>query len=110
MAAAAAICTFILTFGRNFLTWLYNTFIDMAQAVFNAFIDFVITVVALFPAGSTLSGAPSAPTGPIFDAALKAINWVFPVSYFLTVVAFVIAGMLAYWVIAPLARWVKLLT
>lgn len=110
MGAIASLCNFLLSYGRNFLTWFYNMVVDLAQVVFNSFIDFCITVVALFPVGQPLTGAPTTPVGAIFDAALTAMNWLLPMQYLVAVFAFMVAGMLLYWVIAPLARWVKLLT
>lgn len=100
----------LIDFGHNFLTWLHNVFISLFQSMFDGFIDFVISVVSLFPPSSDVPAGPVVPVGHTLDLFLTALNWLFPVSYILTVSAFVVSGMLAYFVIAPLARWVKLTT
>ncbi|MBT1074456.1 hypothetical protein [Geobacter grbiciae] len=106
----AKFAAFLSGLFRNGLTWLYNVLIDLLQSVFNGFCDFAVSVVSLFPSGSSVPDSPHSVVGPVLDFFLTALNWLFPVSYVVTVVGFLVAGMLAYFVIAPLARWVKLLT
>jgi hypothetical protein len=40
---------------------------------------------------------------------LNVLNWCFPMQLFVTCLSFIVSGIAAYVVIAPLARWAKLL-
>lgn len=106
----ASFAAWLVNFFESILVKGYNLLIDLFQGIFDAFITAVIAFVSLFPSGPALPAVPSAPTGTFTDIAINAINWVFPVSYMLSLVAFLVAGYLAYVFIAPLARWLKLLT
>lgn len=106
----AALAQWLMGLLRSFLTWLYNHLISLLQAVFDSFIDFCIYVIGMFPQGDPTPDPGSSPVGPVLDVMLDCLNWLFPVSYYVTLVAFLVSGMLAYVVIMPLARWLKLLT
>lgn len=112
MAAISALATYLGTLLRNSTTWFYNVLVDCAQVAFNHFIDFVIGVIALFPNVPLPStGIPAQPeASATYTSFFTAMNWLFPVSYVVLMVGFLVASILAYWIIAPLARWLKLLT
>lgn len=94
-----------------FLAFIYNTMIDLIQVVFNYLVTFALFVVSLFPAGA----APPVYNGaiPVSDATwsgfLNGLNWFFPIGYFVTLLGMFASAAVAYFIIAPLARWVKLL-
>ncbi len=100
----------LIGFVKSALIWLYNMGIDFLQALSDGLVTFILVVVGLFPEGSPLPALSSAPASEITTVMLQTLNWLFPVSYLLTCVAWLSAGMLAYICIAPLARWLKLLT
>ncbi len=100
----------ILGWTNAALTWLYNLFIDLLQSILDLLVTFALSIVAMFPAGSAVPSFGSTPDGPAFNAFLNALNWFFPISYLVTIVTFLVGAMIAYFVIAPVARWVKLLT
>ena len=106
----SAFSTWLISFVRNAITWFYNLFIDLIQHVSDGLATFCIFVVSLFPSGSSLPALPPAPTGGAFTAFLSTLNWIFPISFMVSMAAWLALGMLAYVFIAPLARWAKLLT
>ncbi|TSK07936.1 MAG: hypothetical protein FPO08_01090 [Geobacter sp.] len=106
----SAFASWLMGFATTFLSWLYNHIIDLLQGAIDGFATFCIAVVGLFPEGTPVPVSTTAvPDQSMWVQFIHALNWVFPVSYFLECVAFVGAAMIAYFVIAPLARWVKLL-
>jgi hypothetical protein len=106
----ATFSQWLINLFRNALTWLYNTGIDLLQALFDGFIDFAVGIVTMFPASEPVPTPTDNVYGPVLDFFLTALNWLFPVAYIVSVCAFLVSGMLAYFIIAPLARWAKLLT
>lgn len=107
----AAFATWLMGFARNWLTWLYNHAIDLLQGAIDGFFTFCLGIVQLFPAGPSLpSSGIASPSGPLWDAFLVALNWVLPVGFLVQCMGFTAAAILAYLLIAPLARWAKLLT
>lgn len=86
MAAIAALCNFLITYGHNFLTWFYNTCVDGINGAISVFVDFCITVIALFPTVDGPAGAPAAASGHLFDVLLTAMNWLCPMAYIVSVV------------------------
>lgn len=107
----AAFATWLMGFAKAFLTWMYNHAIDLIQGAIDGFAAFCLAVVGLFPAGPSLPVfGGGQPVGPIWDTVLTALNWLFPIQFFVQCVSFSSAAILAYVLIAPLARWVKLLS
>lgn len=92
------------------LTWLANVGIDLLQVLFNGFFGLASTIVGLFPSGPTITGPGSPDTNSVWSVMVTTLNWVFPVTTFLNLLAFIVAGYLAYFLIAPVARWLKLIT
>lgn len=107
----AAFAAWLLGFSKSFLTWLYNHAIDLIQGAIDGFASFCLVVVGMFPSGPSLpSSGIASPIGPAWDMLLSALNWLFPLQFFVQCMGFASAAILAYVVIAPLARWAKLLT
>lgn len=92
------------------LTWLYNLFIDLIQSCLDLFFAFALSIVSLFPSGAPVPSFGSTPSSAAFSAFINGLNWFFPIGYLVSVVTFFVTAMLAYFFIAPLARWFKLLT
>lgn len=105
-----AFATWLVGFFESVLVKMANYIIDLVQAVIDGVCAFALIVVSLFPEGPTLPAAPVLGDGSLLPVILNALNWVFPIGYIVQITVFVAAGMLAYIVIAPLARWLKLLT
>lgn len=106
----ADFATWLLSFIQTAIIWLINQLIDLLQILSDTLVDFIISIVTLFPEGSSLPIMPSAPYGGVFDTMITCVNWLFPVSYSITCLTFVTASIISYIIIAPLARWAKLLT
>ena len=106
----ASFANWIANYFVGYIVKLYNIVIDAAQLIFDGLITLIIGIVSLFPSGPSVPTGPSALTDSMGGTILNAINWVFPFSYLVTLIGFMAAGYLAYVVIAPLARWVKLST
>ena len=106
----AGFATWLMGFAKTFLVWLYNHIIDLLQGALDGFCDFMLMVISLFPTGDSLPVLPAAPSGTIWDALLTTMNWLFPVAFIVQSASLVVAAILAYIVIAPLARWLKLTT
>lgn len=109
MNVLTAFAQWFTSFCEVFLSWLYNHIIDLLQGMSDGLVDFIISVVSLFPAGATVPVLGSSPVGESATKFFQTLNWLFPVSFFVTCVSFVVTGMLAYVVIMPIARWAKLL-
>jgi len=106
----SAFASWLLGLCQKFIIWLYNNGIDLIQALIDGFFGFVTTCVQLLPDGGALPGMPEQPSSTLFHTIFDTVAWVFPVGYACSLVTFVIAAYVAYWVIAPFARWLKLLT
>lgn len=106
----AAFANWLASLFESILAKGYNLLIDLLQGAFDGLMTAIVAFVSLFPSGSPLPTGPATPTGSFFDQAINAINWVFPVGYMLSLVTFLVGGYLSYIIIAPLARWLKLLT
>jgi hypothetical protein len=104
MGWLSQLTSWFINFGRNFLTWVYNTFIDLFQSVSNGLADFIIALVSLFPTGSSVPSLPVTPVGSVADSFLQVLNWLCPISFVVSCVGFIAAGMLAYITIYPLAK------
>lgn len=104
----SAFAQWLIGFAQSFIIWLCNKVIDIVQLSMDTLVDFLISVVSLFPAGEA---APSVSGGGEFMGVfLTTINWIFPMGFLVDCVAWLCAGMILYVIIAPLARWAKLLT
>ncbi len=93
------------------LAYLFNIIVDFVQVLFDYIVQFALWVVGLFPSGAAIPVYSDAtPTGSTFSAFVNVLNWFFPIGYFVSLLTVFAAACVAYFVIAPLARWVKLLT
>jgi len=104
-----ALATFIADFFQKYIVKFLNVFIDVLQSAYDGLCAFIITVVGIFPAGPSLpTGKPT--SGGLVTEIVNCINWVFPVCYLTSMILFLCVAMVAYFTIAPVARWFKLLT
>lgn len=98
----------LIGYVQTFLVHLYNIFIDLLQHLSDSVAGFIVSIVSLFPAGSSVPSYVST-AGTVFDFFCTCLNWLFPVEYLYDCVTWLSAGMILYLTIAPLARWAKLL-
>lgn len=105
-----ALASWLMGFVRVALTWLYNNMIDFVQGGIDGFVEFILLVVTLFPAGPDLPLYSADYDSGLLALCLSVINWLLPIGFLVQSVTFVGSAMLAYILIAPLARWAKLLT
>lgn len=106
----SAFASFISGFLLSLIIKMANLIIDVFQGGYDGLIDFAVSVVGLFPTGPALPALMSTPTGQTFTVFLTTLNWVFPVSYMLSMVQWMAQGFILYLFIAPVARFFKLLT
>lgn len=92
------------------MIWSYNVLISAIQALIDTLAAAAIAVIGLFPAEPTMPMAPTLTASTTWRTFLNTLNWFFPIGYVADMVVFIIAGLVAYIVIAPVARWFKLLT
>lgn len=105
--------SWLMGFVAGALTWLYNYLIILLQHLSDSLVELVKLVVTMFPQACVVP-MPQLPNlgpaaGSILVFFLHALNWLFPMAYIITVVQWLTCGMLLFIVIAPLARWAKLL-
>lgn len=104
----AAFAQWLIGFVKTAWIWLVNHGIDFCQVSMDALVDFIIEIVSLFPSGAVVP-VYSQGSGGLFSTFVQCLNWFFPIQYLVTMVGFLVTGMLAYVLIAPLARWLKML-
>ena len=105
-----AFASWLADFAKSFLTWLYNHGIDFAQSAIDTFVAFVLSCVGLFPAAPSPISNGAIPVGPVFQMVITTINWLFPVAFLIVVIGSTVSAMLVYFGIAPVLRWLKVLT
>lgn len=107
-------------FVYSLFTRVYNLAIDLMQHVIDALPNFVLYLIhgdgGIFPDPSRAGwGGLTVPTPETFVVSdtysvfISALNWIFPIGYMIQLSTFVAACVLAYIVVAPLARWFRLL-
>jgi hypothetical protein len=107
----SSLSALLLNWTTAFLVYLYNVIIDAVQVLFDYLVTFSLYVVTMFPTGATTpTFTESAPATTVYSFFLNALNWFFPVGYFVILLTAFAAAAVAYFIIAPLARWFKLLT
>lgn len=85
--------------------------IRLLQFISDQLLAFCQWILSLWPeACGTLPSLPSTPAGAVFTKFIGVLNWLFPISFISQLAIFLALAMLAYLIIAPLARWAKLLT
>jgi hypothetical protein len=106
----AGLVTFLIGWASSLAVTCVNVLIDCANASIVLIVALITAVLALWPVGSPLPSLPSSPTaGGIWVIFIQSLNWLFPLTFILGVFSFVTTSIIAYALIAPLARWVKLL-
>lgn len=107
----SAFAQWLIGFVKSVIIWLYNNLVDFAQVAIDLFVDFILSVITIFPQGSDVPSMHDVlPSGPVWDFFLNSLNWLFPIGYLLDLSGFVLGAVLIYFTMAPLARWLKLLT
>jgi hypothetical protein len=89
-----------------------NYAIDFLQVCFDGLCAFAAYVVGLFPdcVGASCMETVTLTTGAFTTLLIHVINWLFPVSFFVSLINFTTCGLMALIVIMPVARWLKLIT
>ncbi|MBT1071625.1 hypothetical protein [Pelotalea chapellei] len=103
--------TWLIGFATVYLVAQTNAGMKLLQGVFDTIITFSIQFISLFPdcVGSCLEAVNAPVSGAVLNSFLMALNWVFPVTFFISLVNFMTCGLMAFVAIAPVARWLKLL-
>lgn len=99
----------LLKWGKILAIWIANFVVDLLQSGIDAFAALIVFVAGLWPSGPSLPSMPDTPSGAVWNITLVTLNWLFPVSYFVSMITFLVTAIIAYLVIAPLARWAKLM-
>lgn len=102
--------TYLHQWGDWLLLKLKILLVGFVQVVLDAFADFALYVVSLFPADPGLGSPGDAPVNAVMDIVFTTVAWLLPVPYLFTLVGTIVSSVLLYFLIAPLARWFKLLT
>lgn len=108
----AKLTAWLGSFFTNWGIYFLNLFIDLFNVTLNSFVDFILTVLTtLFPAASCCGSlsVPLPPVGPVFTSTVNVLSWLFPVSAMINMVGCIMTLMTAFFALAPLARWLKLL-
>lgn len=123
------ICNFMVAWGvimgalfEKFAEWLGKyldyclemwkiQMMNLIQFVSDQLLSFAQWILSLWPDGGQTSfpTLPSTPIGEVFVKFIGVLNWLFPISFIVQLGLWLASAMLAYLIIAPLARWAKLL-
>jgi hypothetical protein len=106
----SGITSWLLSWGQLLLDKLKNIFIEIIQIIIDSIADLILYVIGLFPVAPPDASMYAAPVSSVMSTAVQVVCWVLPVSYLLTLITFLVAGITSYFIIAPLARWAKLLS
>lgn len=101
--------TWLVDFVKDVVVWFYNCAVDLLNVCISGICSFAVSVVSLLPETQILPSAPDAPTSVLFDNVVTALNWLFPMGYFVSMVGFFVAAIILYATVAPVLRWFKLL-
>jgi len=102
----AAFSQWLIGFVRAAFTWLYNHGIDFVQGAIDGFCTFILSIISLFPSVSVPTPVAS-PTSSTFTVFISALNWLFPISFFIQIVTFTTSAMLLYAAWMIIGRWLK---
>jgi hypothetical protein len=100
----------------GFVNWLWDAFLALLVMLVNYFVDLINATISYLPQIAA-TAANSLPTytvpspGQIIDQSgfLSALNWVLPISFFVNVLAMMVAAYAAYHLFGPILRWLKIL-
>lgn len=106
----SAFAAWLMGFAKSFLVWGYNDLIGMINGGIKGLCAFILTLVSLFPASTNTISNGAAPANTVFSMTVTALNWLFPMVYLMAVISFVTAGMVAYFSVCIIGRWLKVLT
>lgn len=105
----AALCSFLISWAKSLGVIIINFLIDAVNLAIIAFVSLITTIAGLLPTGSGLPFLPALPESGVYSITIQTLNWLFPIQFIISCTAIITASILAYAVIAPLARWAKLL-
>lgn len=101
--------------------WVWALFLDLINFCIKLLATCLTTFANLFPdnpcgsliascADVTLYDDMSTAARAIYDAGLATLAWLFPVGFVVDLLTCTLMGVAAYFLIAPVLRWFKLLT
>lgn len=105
----AALTSWLLGWGKVFSVAIINFLIDCINAAIIALVAIITAIANLLPSGSSMPSLPQVPDSGTWLTMIQTLNWLFPMTFIVSCFGFITAAILAYVVIAPLARWAKLL-
>lgn len=105
----SALCSWLLGWGKVLAVSIINFHIDCLNAAIVALVAVISSIANLLPVGNILPSLPSVPQSATWQSLIQTLNWLFPVQFIISCFAFTTTAILAYVMIAPLARWAKLL-
>lgn len=98
------------------LEYLFNIIIDLIQHVIDSLPTFMLSVVQLFtyycppPPFMTQGSISSGASGSIMSIMLQTLNWIFPMSFVIGYIQFMICAIIAYFMYCVIMRWLKITT
>lgn len=101
---------FFLALIPFFFTGSFNIIIDLVNYLFTVLAPAIAAIVGLFPAAPTLPVASETPDTALLSAGVSALCWLLPVAFLVQMVGYMMAAVIIYFTMAPLARWAKLMT
>lgn len=114
-----ALSVFFLALIPFFFSGFTNALIDLLNIIISMLGPAAINVIGMFPPNPCLSTIAScsdvaAQVGtlgsPIVQTIINLLAWVFPMQFLANLIGCVLMSIMCYFLIAPLARWFKLIT
>lgn len=105
----ANLTTFLIGWAQYVAVLILNFLVDVANATLDGIVAFATFCATLMPTGRVLPTLPTLPSGSVWEFCLKGLNWFFPISFIAAATLFALGAAVAYALIAPVLRWIKLL-
>lgn len=105
----SALCSWLLGWGKVLGATIINFLIDCINTAIVALVAIITAVANLLPSGSSMPSLPALPESGTWSTMIQTLNWLFPVGFIINCFGFITTALLAYVMIAPLARWAKIL-
>jgi hypothetical protein len=100
----------------GFVNWLWDALLSLLITLVNHIVDLINATISYLPqvaatAANLLPSYTVPSPGQIVDQSgfLSALNWVLPISFFVNVLAMMVAAYAAYHLFGPVLRWLKIL-
>lgn len=101
--------------------WIWGLLLELINLCISVLAKGLTTFAELFPdnpCGSLIASCAdvglyddmSGPARAMYDTGLAALAWLFPMSFVVDLLTCTLMGVAAYFLIAPVLRWFKLLT